>query len=704
MRFPVELTERKQWITWFLGYDGSKIPNGKSNDPDTWRSFEEIKDEPKLAYVFSAEDPFVGIDLDNCIDDNGELNDVARHCMELFDGIAYCETSQSGKGLHFIVQGKKPDWSVCKRGGVECYDHARFWIMTGKVIPGYETPKQCQEKLDEFLGKYLGQERKQIDRPIALVKTSRLIAYADSCDAPSEGGRNNAGFSVAGHLWAMVDELGSRPSRADVMEAMQRWNARCKPPMDQAELDRIVGNGKDKGTPRDPKESTYTNEDALIGGIIADRLWPTKRSQDASEDDDSDDNFCLAMLPESGLLRMVYDWYIDSAQRPSPVMGLAVAISAMETVLGRKVASHTNLRTNDYNLIVAQTASGKEACKQAITKLFDAAGGSSMLMASDVQSGNGLITALKNQPCSIWIGDEFGKVLQAILDKKGSQHLKNIGKHLLSLYGESAGKFLGAAHAAGCKNEIRNPHLVVLGLSTGSTIFDGISSEHVSDGLLNRICFWPVQERPKRKKNYRATEISENLVEAFGKWVEFKSSQVHGSNGLTGADTSDIDPIAIRLEITEDALERFDSHWAAIDAKMETEGSQRAAMWGRTAARSLLLAVVHRCSRMQSPIEVGSAFVEIQDVNWGIKLSNWLSRIACQFVEQNMVDKSLVLAKRVLETLETDGKVYARDALRSCRSLTSGDLDAAAVRLGFEIGSEGTGARPKKVYRRVKNA
>ena len=103
---------------------------------------------------------------------------------------------------------------------------------------------------------------------------------------------------------------------------------------------------------------------------------------------------------------------------------------------------------------------------------------------------------------------------------------------------------------------------------------------------------------------------------------------------------------------------------------------------------------------MDHPIEAHGAVIELQDINWGVRLSNWLSRIACDLIQQNMVDKQLTLAKRVLEGLAAHGPVSARTALRQCRSLTAGDLDAAATKLGYVVKMEtkGVRGRPKKVY------
>ncbi len=156
------------------------------------------------------------------------------------------------------------------------------------------------------------------------------------------------------------------------------------------------------------------------------------------------------MVPKIGLLRDIFEFYNENAYRRSSVMGLAVAVSLCQTAFGRRISSYTDLRTNDYNVILAATGSGKEACESTITKILAAADETdSFLLPPDVQSGNGLMKAISHNPCSIWVCDEFGKILQAVLDKKGNKHIKDVGVHLLKLYGKSNGIYGGAAHSDG---------------------------------------------------------------------------------------------------------------------------------------------------------------------------------------------------------------------------------------------------------------
>ena len=261
--FPNELTKRKQWMTWTL-VDKKKIPNGKPNDPSTWHDFNDLKHAEKIAFVFSADDPFVGIDLDHCIDEHGNYNEVATYCLELFKGKSYCEISQSGRGLHFIVQGKKTVGSACRRGQVECYEDKRFWIMTGNVIEGYDEIHECQQELESFLRKYLAVDqpsaqktspKKQTASSVSIDPTlrKRMSSYANKVSSVSKGERNSSGFSLAGHLWSMTGTDGQPPTFESVLEIVSEWNQRNAPPMEANEVRAVVQSAGKSGTPRQSK-------------------------------------------------------------------------------------------------------------------------------------------------------------------------------------------------------------------------------------------------------------------------------------------------------------------------------------------------------------------------------------------------------------------------------------------------------------------
>lgn len=107
---PYELRSLPQWCLWsYVERDGklSKVPfqtDGKmalANTPSTWSSFAAVeyvqreKGFEGIGFMFSKDDEYIGIDIDKCMDENGNLNEFANNIIERLD--SYTEFSPSGK-------------------------------------------------------------------------------------------------------------------------------------------------------------------------------------------------------------------------------------------------------------------------------------------------------------------------------------------------------------------------------------------------------------------------------------------------------------------------------------------------------------------------------------------------------------------------------------------------------------------------------
>lgn len=705
-RIPEELRNVRQWHCW-KNVNGTKIPvqadgsAAKSNDPTTWTDFETAVDASQFhsGLAFEISEPWTGIDLDDCLDENG----IKPWCLEIlcrFDGIGFAEVSPSGNGIKILTCGRKPAGSRSQKkfdeGGIECYDNRRFWTITGDLYNGQDEIGDGQDAINWLCEKFLSTEKKSSPAPVLPVVPrqsgssleKRVESYLQSVPQAADGERNRSAFSIAGHLRSFEHD-GEILSEERILDFCRQWNSRNLKPLSDDELQKAISSSGRNGTPRELKPNRpleVFKPTVDLSGI----LGPERC------DDFDDEQFCVDAVPESGLLREIFDYYCQTSHRTSPVMGLAVAVSLCETIFGRRVASHTDMRTNDYNVIMAPTASGKEACETTITKILQAAGSCPML-PPDVQSGNGLLKAVHEMPCGIWVCDEFGKMLEAIIDRKSNNgHAKQIGTHLLKLYSKSAGVYGGAAHADGIRNQVNQPHLVLLGLTTGQ-MFESIDSRQIQDGLFGRLAFWPVQNRPKRK-TARAIPVPERLAEIVRQWMQWEPSV-----GNLQA------PAPVVVEMTPDAVERWDHHADAIDERMEHESESRAAIWGRVAARAMKLALVHRAARIDdNPGTIDWLFlrVEMQDVDWGIMVANWLARVACALIRENVVDTQANRARHVLETAVLKlGSVARRDLMREYRSISGSEFTAAAESLKsegrIEISNEETSGRPKVIYKKI---
>ena len=170
---PEELVERPQWVCWRREQrDGkaTKIPVvpgvgsfASSTDPETWSDFETACDYLErgradgIGFVFTEEDPIVGVDLDDCRDpETGDVDDDAQDIITRLD--SYTEVSPSGTGYHVLIQGSLPEGRN-RRGKIECYDTARFFTVTGDRVTGTPTEvSQRQDALEAIHREYIAEE------------------------------------------------------------------------------------------------------------------------------------------------------------------------------------------------------------------------------------------------------------------------------------------------------------------------------------------------------------------------------------------------------------------------------------------------------------------------------------------------------------------------------------------------------------------
>jgi len=103
-----------------------------------------------VGYVFTADNPHAGVDLDDCR--NAETGAIADWAQEIIDTLnSYTEVSPSGTGvkcwLAGALTGASHRWQV-EGGEVEIYDRERYFTYTGEHLPG--TPLEVEARQDEL--------------------------------------------------------------------------------------------------------------------------------------------------------------------------------------------------------------------------------------------------------------------------------------------------------------------------------------------------------------------------------------------------------------------------------------------------------------------------------------------------------------------------------------------------------------------------
>src|SRR5262249_15610356 len=118
--------------------------HASSTDPATWCDFGTAVEVMTrrgwsgVGFVVTPDDPFTGIDLDDCRDpETGTLAPWAAEIVDLFR--SYTEASPSGTGVRIWIVGTLigllPDGKQGgKRGGIEAYSGGKYLTVTGHRI------------------------------------------------------------------------------------------------------------------------------------------------------------------------------------------------------------------------------------------------------------------------------------------------------------------------------------------------------------------------------------------------------------------------------------------------------------------------------------------------------------------------------------------------------------------------------------------
>ncbi|OIB57330.1 hypothetical protein [Natrialba sp. SSL1] len=229
---PAGLVESDQWICWReQERDGkpTKVPItpttgefASSTDDQTWTTFDDALEYTEagnadgIGFVFTDNDSFVGIDLDDCRDlDTGAIDEAAQDIIDRLD--SYTERSPSGTGYHVIVEGELHG-DRNRKGAIEMYDSARFFTVTGEHVD--ETPTTVATRQD------------------ALTAVHREYVQDDATDDRDSDPPNEAAGEPSAEIDLDDEELLEKACNATNGEKFERlWNGNTLSYESQSEAD-----------------------------------------------------------------------------------------------------------------------------------------------------------------------------------------------------------------------------------------------------------------------------------------------------------------------------------------------------------------------------------------------------------------------------------------------------------------------------------
>lgn len=321
--------------------------------------------------------------------------------------------------------------------------------------------------------------------------------------------------------------------------------------------------------------------------------------------DQHQDNLPVSVPPPpplsqlDGALAMMIEHILASAIRPQPWLAVGASLTALGTLMGRKVRTDSDLRSNLYVIGLAESGGGKDHARKAIKEMFSQAGFASHLGGERIASGAGLISALTRQPASLFQIDEFGRFMANVVDKhRAPKHLSEIWDLFTELATSAATTFMGAEYAdqkERPRQDIIQPCACVHGVTAPGPFWESLSTGSLQDGSLARfLVFRSEDDIPDRNRTPRSLrDVPQPLLDAL-KAIANAGGSNRGNLAQTGSAT--IVPAPILVKMDPSALAVFD------DLDLEMTGRQRAAVgteqgavlarvWENTAKVALIKAV-----------------------------------------------------------------------------------------------------------------
>lgn len=503
---PAELRALPQWVV----AGRNKVPlnartlhAASTTDPRTFATYDEALAVARqhslyIGFVFTAEDPYCGVDLD-APDDDAQ---VARHQLIFENVVTYTELSVSGKGLHLIARATIPH--AMKRDKVEVYDRERYFIFTGNVMQGRPTEiLDCNDILNQMVAE-MGVRSNRISISHSEPEKENDADVLNHCASIANGDKFKA-------LWQGQWQGYSSQSEADYalinhLAFISPNNEQCKRMFRASALGQ-----RDKALRED-----YL--DTMLGQIRGEQHPPVDFSQFRPPPLEVTRPAFRPSEPEAlsypeGLVGEIAQYIYATATRPVPQVALGAALGLMAGMCGRVYnINHTGL--NLYLLLVAATAIGKEGAKEGIDRIIQAVRPripaiQQYMGPGEYASGQALIKQLAETPGYLSVMSEFGQTLQKICSPGAIGSDVMWRKVFLELFTKSgANKSLGSmVYSDTGKNTptINSPALTVLGETTYAALAEGIDEQAVEIGLIPRFLLIECGNyRPPSNPNYNA--------------------------------------------------------------------------------------------------------------------------------------------------------------------------------------------------------
>lgn len=405
--------------------------------------------------------------------------------------------------------------------------------------------------------------------------------------------------------------------------------------------------------------------------------------------------FPVDCLEVPGLIGRIMEYNLRTALYPRPELALAGALALMSLITGRKVEDRWELRTNAYFVGLCNSGGGKSWAKTINNRILGTLGKQDMIMPKP-KSGSGMVSSLRDSPASLLQVDELADWLEIMKNPQKSPHTFEILGIMKEVFSEATNEFWKpAGYADNKKNPTINaPHLTFYGVAPAEIFWQSLTKANLRDGLVGRLMAIESNSENESNDDRASEQPPIEILEEVTTWLNFAP----GDGNLAS-----INYRTAKIQHTEKAWKRYREHGKKSEKKRLGESEEATALWIRTPEKTGKLALLRACSRT-CPKNVALPVIEEEDVEWAVRLSNWITRTmlarAGLYVAENQVESNLLRILRLLS--EWRSKEWIGQKTRHLKPKERDEIIRGAVADEMiEIREVDTGKRKRTEFRSI---
>lgn len=330
------------------------------------------------------------------------------------------------------------------------------------------------------------------------------------------------------------------------------------------------------------------------------------------------------LLDVPGLVGEVADYILSTSIFPQPVLAMAASLAWCGAIMGRKVRTATDVRTNLYAMGVADSGSGKEHARKALKRLAVASGMTRYIGAEKLASDQGLFALLDSQPACLALLDEFGRTLRVINNDRAPAHLQQLMTTIMELFGSADSYIIEkirAEHTNGAApRQIVAPNLCIYATTVPGRLYQGLTPDEITDGFLPRFLVFESDTPDPDMCAAMNSEPSAALIEQCAAWHDAPTNAQPTGNLDNLAKLAPVHPRLIPMtDEADNVLTQSAAFWRA--RKKETRGSGLDAVWARAFEHAARLALI---------VAAGSGgVIDRATAAWSCELTDFLLERSC---------------------------------------------------------------------------